>query len=322
MTIQAQKVALFGANGRVGNALLHALVNCKEQRFEILAFISPMSTLRLSVRSEFVTSVHLDISSASPEEIGIKLQGVDIVLSALGGNLLDRQRCIQDGAALAGVKRFYPSEFGMCQIPIFPGSQPILHPTWLQKLQCLESAIRHPAVRSGKMTYTVIGCGELFDAPGEDTLCPWHDSNAEDYTLYVVGNPDALMDYSSVKDVAEFLVSTICHPEYSENRILGFRGDHTSFSEVASSLKRHSGRSVSLKFISFEDAENWITNPSLIPKDVHFDSGFPGDFLLLLRYVQGQGIFWRPRGQFQDHLLQREPLSVDEYFQALFSKNS
>ena len=193
--------------------------------------------------------------------------------------------------------------------------------TWVQKIECLENAIRHPAVKSGHMTYTVIGCGEIFDAPGENTLCPWHYENADDYMLYVVGNPDAPMDYSSLHDVAEFLVTTICHPGDSENKILGFRGDHISFSEVAESLERHSGKQVSLKFVSFDDAATWIRDPSLIPEDIKFDSGFPADFLLLLRYVQGQGTFWRAPGQYHDHLLQREPLTVEKYFEELFTRD-
>ena len=128
MTIQTQKIALFGANGRVGNALLHSLVACKEQRFDITAFISPASTLRLSSKSEHVQPVNMNLLTASPEEIATKLRGIDVVVSALGGKTLHRQRHIQDGAALAGVKRFYPSEFGMCQIPMFPGHEPFIHP--------------------------------------------------------------------------------------------------------------------------------------------------------------------------------------------------
>ncbi|GIJ91189.1 hypothetical protein Asppvi_010154 [Aspergillus pseudoviridinutans] len=320
--MEFRKVALFGANGNIGNAILHALMACKERSFDILCIISPKSELKYFGDRRAIMVRKLDLATATEEEIAKVLDGIDVVLNALGGTILRRQQCIQNAAAMAGVKRFYPSEFGMHHIPVLPGHGPFLHPLWAEKIPLLREAMQHPAVKSGKMTYTVIGCGELYDPPTETTLCPWLRTDPDEYVIHVVGDPDARLDFVSRHDVAAFVVSSLCHPEASENQVFGFRGDHISFSEVADLLRSHSGKPVRLNVIPFEDAVQGVKNPSSIPKELKEGSAFPPDFLMLLRYIEGRGDFFRPPGQFHDGLFPNsQGVPIAKYFESLFASD-
>jgi hypothetical protein len=189
-------------------------------------------------------------------------------------------------------------------------------------MRFLHEALKHPAIKLGKMTYTVIGCGELYDAPTETMLCPWLRTDLDEYVIHVVGDPDARMDFVSRHDVAAFLVSSLCQPEASENRVFGFRGDHISFAEVADLLRRHSGKPVRLNIISFDDAVKGVKDPSSIPDELRKGTAFPPDFLLLLRYVEGKGDFFRPPGQFHDGLFPNsQVVPIAKYLENLFAND-
>ena len=122
-------IALFGANGQMGNPIFHALISCKDQSFKILAFIRPNSTLKYDGDTSTITIHCVDLARISAETLSVLLQDVDVVVSALGGSLLPRQRVIQDAVVQAVVKRFYPSEFGMHQISRLPDAGVgIIHP--------------------------------------------------------------------------------------------------------------------------------------------------------------------------------------------------
>lgn len=191
-------------------------------------------------------------------------------------------------------------------------------------MKCLDDAMKHPAIKSGQMTYTVIGCAELYDVQNEPILCPWLDnseSTAQNgYEVQCVENPDAKMDYSSCADVAKYLVATLQHPERSENKVLGFRSDHISYNEIAQLLRKHSKKEVRINLISIDQAKRILKDPSSAPERLQGGSTFPVDFWVLLRYVQSQGTFWRPPGMLNNDLFPEiTPTSVDKYFEGLFS---
>jgi len=123
-------VALFGANGQIGTCILQALLGCKKQSFEVTCFIPPDSPAPPSATD--LSNVHIreiDLTKTSKEELGKVLKGIDVVVSALNGPALEAQYKIQDAAADVGVKRYYPSEYGMHHIYRKPDDpQGYMHP--------------------------------------------------------------------------------------------------------------------------------------------------------------------------------------------------
>ncbi|KAJ5709448.1 NAD(P)-binding protein [Penicillium malachiteum] len=323
-----QTIALFGANGQVGKYVFNTLIEWKESEFRVIAFVSPNSDFRLNQYGGMkALEERLDLHKITVDDLAVILahHNVDVIVSTLGHAVINKQGVIQDAAAKAGVKRFYPSEFGMHQIPWFPGEGGYLHPTWAVKIKCLDDAIKHPAIQSGKMTYTVIGCAEMYDMPDEPILCPWLEKDElitkKGYQVQCVGNPDAKMDYSCCADVAKYLVASIQHPERSENKILGFRSDFISYSEITQLLEKHSGKKARLNVTSIEQVKTIVKDPSTAPAEFQRGSTFPVDFWILLRYVQGQGTFWRPPGLLSNDLFPEvTPTSMEAYFKSLFEK--
>lgn len=134
-------VALFGANGQIGTSILQALVNCQQQSFRILAFIppdtpSPKDSINTSKAND-KTNIEVkaeDLTSISQSDLAGHLKGVDVIISALNGKALDSQKLIQDAGVDAGVKRIYPSEYGMHNVYTQKDGSGWVHPVSLRSL--------------------------------------------------------------------------------------------------------------------------------------------------------------------------------------------
>lgn len=129
-----KNVALFGASGQIGSSILKALLDCDRQKFDVLTVISPSSAAPLGADQSNVKVKELDILNATRKELAEALSGIDVVVSALNGKALEAQYAIQQAAADAGVKRFYPSEYGMHHIYRKPGDpMGYIHQLWDMK---------------------------------------------------------------------------------------------------------------------------------------------------------------------------------------------
>ncbi|KAJ6163845.1 hypothetical protein N7497_003824 [Penicillium chrysogenum] len=265
-------IALFGATGQVGRHILHAILDCKKQSFHVVQIVSP-SDKDAAYQTSHTELKVLDLFALEENELCAALRGVDVVISALNGQGLEAQPDIQDAAASAGVKRFYPSEYGMHHIYRKPGdSQGYIHPLWNVKDVFNEKALHHPAIKKGQMTYTLIGCGDFYDQEREKVWCPWTQTNVEKYTLHIVNRPDAEADFTNLRDFGNFVVETLCAPETSENATLNVVSDHISYNEIAALLGKYFQRPVERKVISENEMHNFVANPSTIPQELSVES--------------------------------------------------
>merc|ERR1712187_985184 len=224
-------IALFGASGQIGIAILNALLT--DSSLNIIQILAPGSSSKIpESQHPNLSTKTIDLTSAKRDSLAKDLAGVDVVVSALSGKALEAQSIIQDAAADVGVRRFYPSEYGSHHVYRRPGdTYGYIHPMWNIKEQCNEEVLHHPAIASGKMTYTLIGCGDFYNQPREKAWCPWTQASPEnnEYTIHIIGSPDAAADFTHTEDFAAFLLETIRHPEVSENKRLNFVSDHKSY---------------------------------------------------------------------------------------------
>ena len=131
------KIALFGATGQIGRSILSALLDAN---FQVLQFITPGSESRAKPESPSLSTAVVDLGCISRDDLASILSGVQTVICALNGKSLEAQQLIQDAAWDAGVRRFYPSEFGMHHIYRKPGDTfGYIHPVRL----CLQSQTIH-----------------------------------------------------------------------------------------------------------------------------------------------------------------------------------
>ncbi|EMD40117.1 hypothetical protein CERSUDRAFT_81414 [Gelatoporia subvermispora B] len=292
-------VALFGATGMLGNAILSALLKSPRLGYEpeVVVFLRPGKDLddtRLDPHPR-LRVVHNDYMQKGPE-LAKALNGIDAVVSALSGPAVAAQYHIFNSAINAGVRRFYPSEFGFhhpYSAPGDPGAR--ILPLWFEKEQFTTHAKLHPAVEEGKIAYTFIGAGDLYNQPQEPFWCPW----VQDRDLYqvpVVGNPDALVDWSNIDDIARYTVATLSKPELSINATLNFPSETMSQKTMVDLFARYAkGREVTVRHFSSNDAHHFAARPEEAPKEIAENSLIPVDFFFVVKCIQGSGTFRRSR---------------------------
>lgn len=166
----------------------------------------------------------------------------------------------------------------------------------------------HPAIFSGKMSYTLIGCGDYYNQDREPIWCPWTQSpnsvKNDTYIIHAIGDPDAKADFTHLADFARFLVATLCRPDKSENRRLNVVSDSISHNEIANLLEKYTGKKVDLQKYSFEDQKKILDDPKSAPKGLRDksteegegQSSFPVEFWFLVKGMQGAGRFRWPVG--------------------------
>lgn len=101
-------VVVFGAGGsNIGFHIVQALSNDKEFTVTVLARKSSKSSFPSNVR---VVRVKDDFPQAALVDA---LRGQDVVISAVGPEAKKTEYKLVDAAIEAGVKRFFPSEYGL-----------------------------------------------------------------------------------------------------------------------------------------------------------------------------------------------------------------
>lgn len=119
-TRKMPKIALFGASGQIGAAILKALLT--DPSLNTIQILAPGTSSKVPANDHpNLSTKTIDLTSAKRDDLAKDLAGVDVVVSALNGKALEAQSVIQDAAADAGVRRFYPSEYGSHHIYRKPG---------------------------------------------------------------------------------------------------------------------------------------------------------------------------------------------------------
>jgi len=315
---QFKNIVLFGANGQVGAPILEALVRSRKQSFNVTAVVPPGTPSPPQADAPNVTVRIIDVFSK--KDVANVLQGQDVVISALNGKGLDAQFTILDAAAEAGVRRFYPSEYGFHHVYRAPGDPSgYVHPAWDQKSRFNEHLLLHPAIDENRMSYTVIGCGDFYNQDREPVWCPWTQRDVSEYTFHVLGSADARADYTHLDDLANYVVATLCEPEKSHNAKLNFPSDTITQNQIAHLLEKYSLKPVKMEFISEEEMHKVIKDPSQANQELAKASPFSVDFWFIVKGVQGSGRFRRPAAENSNHLFPDvERTTFEKYFQDRF----
>ncbi|KUJ22608.1 NAD(P)-binding protein [Mollisia scopiformis] len=148
--ISIKKVAVAGASGPVGTAILKELL--KSQLFEITVLT------RQASHHTFPPGVKVcPIDYTSTDSLIAALSGQDALVSSVSMAAVPSQRLLIDAAVKAGVKRIIPSEFGCDlkntntrKLPVFAGKVDI------------ERYLDELAIK-GETSYTLVFCGPFLD---------------------------------------------------------------------------------------------------------------------------------------------------------------
>ncbi|KAI0923220.1 hypothetical protein AcV7_005796 [Taiwanofungus camphoratus] len=318
-------VALFGATGMLGSRILLTMLNSPVHDYKptVVAFLRPGKSLDQSLlkRHPQLKVVNLDYSKGG-QVLEDRLHGVDVVVSVLNGPGIASQYQILDAAVKVGVKRFYPSEYGFHQLyraPGDPGAR--IMPVWDDKERFAQHLKLHPAVEAGKLQYTFIGAGDLYDQEPEPFWCPWA-QDLESYDVPVVGDGDAPAHWSNRRDIANYVVAILSQPTISANATLNFPSETLSQNAMVQLLRRYAkGRDVRVRHFSLDEAHRFVAKPEEAPKDIQPNSKIPVDFYFVVKSIQGSGTFRRSRWECHwDLFPEVQRTTFEQYMKERFGK--
>lgn len=173
----AVKVALAGATGNLGPAILQALLDAG---FEV-TILSRHASTAVDALPKHDNQKIVRVDYGNTEDLTAALQGIDVAVSTLASNAIESQKPLIDAAVAAGVKRYLPSEFGSDledpvnkTLPVFSGKVAVR--AYIEKI----------AASNPNFTYTYVINNAFFDwglqvgfiaNPKEHKMTYWDDGD-------------------------------------------------------------------------------------------------------------------------------------------------
>ncbi|KAJ7060989.1 hypothetical protein C8F01DRAFT_1058288 [Mycena amicta] len=203
--------AVVGA-GTVGFAIVAGLA-AKNLPVVVLARPGSKSTNNLPAGVKLAT---VNTSDAAAIAAVLKEHKVDVVLSTVTTTAVSAQKPMIDAAKTAGIKLFVPSEYGM-------PSEGVETPSFLADKNQIAEYLKNIGVPSLKI-YT----GTFIE------FIPWAFGYTENKKINVVGKGEAPISFTSVSDIAGFVVhvlTTLPSVEL-ENKTLRLEGERFKANEL------------------------------------------------------------------------------------------
>lgn len=227
MTIE--KVVLVGANGKLGPAILKALLFSNNFSVTILS--------RSSSKSTYPDSVHRQLISDDPtlEELVNALRGQDAIIVSFAGSISDLQIRLAEAAAMAGVKRFIPADFGSCD----SSSERALELMTLYRIkQHVRQNLQHLSSHTN-LTWTSLVCGHFFDYGLTSGLLQFDIATRK---ARIFDGGDIKWSTTTLETIATAVVKVLQKEEETKNRMLYIQSFCITQNEVLRSLERITGQ--------------------------------------------------------------------------------
>ncbi|OCT45250.1 NmrA-like family protein [Cladophialophora carrionii] len=217
-------ICLIGASGNLGTLILkHLLASPQKFQIKVLSRQSSTATFPDSVT---VTRVPDDYPA---EQLEQAFRGVDVVVAAVSMLGMGEQYKFIDACVAANVKRYFPTEFGLDDLP-----------DWLLQLREMFK-IKHDvrdycvARESAGLEWTSVCCNAFFEmgvASGFFQL-HWKEKKA-----VLLDGGDAKFVATTLDTVAVAVVRAIERPDVSRNRILLVQDFRTSQREILDAVQQ------------------------------------------------------------------------------------
>ncbi|KAL6719670.1 hypothetical protein ACLMJK_001591 [Lecanora helva] len=234
------KVTLVGANGKLGPAILHAVLSAGTFNVTVLS--------RSSSKSRYPDSVHDLRTSDDPstEELKRVLQGQDALVVVFAGSNKDLQIRYANAAAQAGVKRFIPADFGSCDssspralelVPLYRTKTKVR-----QHLQQLAS--------NSQLSWTSLVNGHFFDYGLTSGLLQFDLKNRK---ALIFDDGNVIFSATTLDTIGLAVARVLQREEGTKNRMLYIQSVCVSQNELLRSLERLSGKEWTTKHVSADE---------------------------------------------------------------------
>ncbi|KAK9342703.1 hypothetical protein V1522DRAFT_280452 [Lipomyces starkeyi] len=221
MSTVYQNIAVVGAGGNLGPFTIKALV---AENFNVTVLS------RASSQATFPASVRVLKGEYTPEFFVSALKGQDAVVMTVSSSALAEQRAIIEAAAVAGIKRIIPSEFGsdtmnplvVHAVPVFQGKVEIV------------DYLKLVSAKNPQLTWTAIINGPFFD------WCLKHGFYGFDlakHTAILYDHGVAKFDTTTISTVGASVAKVLLHPDMYQNECVYVSSFTTSQQEILEALR-------------------------------------------------------------------------------------
>lgn len=222
-----KSICVIGASGNIGTLILkHLLASSQDFKITVISRQSSTATFPSNVT---VTRVPDDYPVA---ELTKAFAGIDVVIAAVSMMGMGEQFKFIDACVAAGVKRYFPTEFGLDDLP-----------DWLLQLREMfkikhdvrDKLIEISAQKQGAMEWTSICCNAFFEmgiGSGFFQLY-WKDKKA-----ILLDGGESKFVASTLDTVALAVVKAIEKPDVSRNRLLLVQDFQTSQKQILDAVQK------------------------------------------------------------------------------------
>lgn len=151
-----------------------------------------------------------EVDFNSVESLTAALQGVDAVVSTVGGAALENQTVLIDAAIAAGVKRFIPSEFGNVTTNPKLENFPIYSSMFKIRTYLQEKAA------AGELSWTVLACGAFLDSVLNNPVL----LDLQNHTVTILDEGDNRISSTSLPVVGKAIAAILQNFDATQNRVL------------------------------------------------------------------------------------------------------
>jgi len=240
-SVQPKKVLVAGGTGNMGQNITRELLSKKEFQVFVLSR-DQNSDIAKSLSAAGATILVGDPMNAS--SIEGKLNGIDVVISAVNNEALYQgQLNLVAEAKKAGVKRFYPSEFG---IDLTQTDIPIEAKFFGAKFAVIK------AIEDAGLEYTRMFVGFFPETTFQPSTWLGFDISSGQPTI--PGDGDQKISWTTIPDAARFTVASLQDYNNSKNASISVEGDRLSFNEVIAIYQQiHPNKKVEPKYTTLDE---------------------------------------------------------------------
>jgi nucleoside-diphosphate-sugar epimerase len=221
------KIAIIGANGHLGPAVLSDLFSAPGHTITVLTRFSSTSTYPPPIRTVTISD------SLSIEDLTNALRGQDALVITIVGTLVAEQIRLIDAAYSAGVKRIIPADFGSCDsandytldlLPVMAGKARVR--AYLEELAQRRGSI---------LSWTSIITGHFFDHGLKDRLLLF---DLPKRRARILDGGDIRWSASTLKRVGEAVSRVLEREDETKNKILYVQSFCVSQNELLGVLEK------------------------------------------------------------------------------------
>jgi hypothetical protein len=253
-----KSVLVVGATGRFGTYITHALATQRSSFDRIAVFNDtsrPASPEKESTLNSF-RSEGVEVVDGHGYHSEQPFRGFDCIIMPLGNHALNQQPTIIDAAIAAGVRHFYPSEFG---------ADLLVGQNWTQRYYRDKVLTRQHLEKRAQDTpdlgWTYLTIGRLT----EWAILDHFGVDNKNHRAQIYGTKEGRQSLLSTPDTVAYLVETLKDPlpevgasvgsTKGRRRTYRMHGSSPTWAEIFETLKEITGKEYEVTYLDVESAK-------------------------------------------------------------------